>query len=376
MNPQEFINSYCYSIQSCLQGLYNLGVALAVMLAFFMFLFGAFKNLLSVVPDVKMEGKSMMRNAIIGLVVIFVSGSILYWINPFIFDPRIVVYRITTNVIKVNFTINNQNLNINGNNFNISLANIDEKVLQDLSQRTCINNPITIRTTQYYTPVLPQEPNKHKFLSDITMQGKGIINTTSGTVSILTPLNAKGILETAKLSGKKLDKCKDGWVFTWVKMEGRGTKNCPKAETSQKESVKHYEGALNVTTTENLIISSSTEINDYIRGAYGPVIPGQTAARDNESTVFKGSVNGEYQAVKIIDCLRKKGGGEYESVSCGIKDNVFIITDTGSGGKIWGKDKWLDLYAGIGKEAIDSFGQKKSDYAKVCIIGNIKLNQK
>ncbi len=101
-NPIDFISNYCgesnignpNAISYCLQGLYNLGVAIAVVLAFFVFLFGAFKNLLSVVPDVKMEGKSMMKNAIIGLVVIFLSGAVLYWINPFIFDPRIVIYQV------------------------------------------------------------------------------------------------------------------------------------------------------------------------------------------------------------------------------------------------------------------------------------------
>ena len=376
MNPQEFINAYCYSIQSCLQGLYNLGVALAVMLAFFMFLFGAFKNLLSVVPDVKMEGKSMMRNAIIGLVVIFVSGAILYWINPFIFDPRIVVYRIITEVIPVSFSVSNQNLKINGSDFNIPLAQIDEKVLQELSQRTCQGNEIIIRTTEYYTPVLPQEPNKHKLLSDITMQGKGIINTPSGTVGILGPLDAKSILRTAKLPGKELDDCEKGWVFTWVKMKGNQTKNCPLARTNQRQSVEYYKEALNVSTTENLIIKNTKYINDYIGGAYGPIIPEQTAARDVNSTVFKRPQKGEYQAVKIIECLRKSSDNKYEVASCGIKNKVFIITDSGRGGKKFGRDGWLDLYAGIGNEARDSFARQKSDYAKVCIIGTIKLNKK
>ncbi|GIW66453.1 MAG: hypothetical protein KatS3mg095_0351 [Candidatus Parcubacteria bacterium] len=80
-NPIEFVKKYCninipeLAISQCLQGIYNLGVALAVLVAFFVFIFGAFKNLLSVVPDVKMEGKTMMRNAVIGLVVIFISGD-------------------------------------------------------------------------------------------------------------------------------------------------------------------------------------------------------------------------------------------------------------------------------------------------------------
>jgi hypothetical protein len=100
-NPIEFVKFYCTYYQGteaigyCLQGLYNLGVALAVVLAFFMFLFGAFKNLLSTLPDVKADGKNMMKNAILGLVVIFISGTLLYWINPFIFEPVISIYRIS-----------------------------------------------------------------------------------------------------------------------------------------------------------------------------------------------------------------------------------------------------------------------------------------
>ncbi|MEM4648332.1 MAG: hypothetical protein QXO12_03440, partial [Candidatus Pacearchaeota archaeon] len=79
---QQFIASSCVTIQGCIQAIYNLIVALAVVIAFIMFFIGAFKNLLSVVPDIKMEGKRQMRNSIIGLIVIFSSGVLLYWINP------------------------------------------------------------------------------------------------------------------------------------------------------------------------------------------------------------------------------------------------------------------------------------------------------
>ncbi|GIW66080.1 MAG: hypothetical protein KatS3mg094_599 [Candidatus Parcubacteria bacterium] len=135
-NPLDFVSTYCdindpeLAISYCLQGLYNLGVALAVMLAFFMFLFGAFKNLLSVVPDVKMEGKSMMRNSIIGLVVIFVSGSILYWINPFIFDPRIVVYRITTDIDHQEKWTDNDVANIGYNSSNYQAPGKTGKIVK------------------------------------------------------------------------------------------------------------------------------------------------------------------------------------------------------------------------------------------------------
>ena len=97
MNITEFITQYCgpdSTIQACLQGIYNLLVALAVVVAFFVFLFGAFENLLSTIPDVKMQGKNRMKNAMIGLAIIFIFGVILYWINPYIFSARLIMYKI------------------------------------------------------------------------------------------------------------------------------------------------------------------------------------------------------------------------------------------------------------------------------------------
>ncbi|MCS7183862.1 MAG: pilin [Patescibacteria group bacterium] len=135
MNFQDFISTYCSSIQACLQGLFNLGVAIAILVAFFMFLFGAFKNLLSVVPDIKMEGKTMMRNAIIGLVVIFLSGIILYWINPFIFDPRIIVYRVTK--LEINATLTQRNLDINLGTGTFTIAIPEVNFDRNVSQLNC-----------------------------------------------------------------------------------------------------------------------------------------------------------------------------------------------------------------------------------------------
>ncbi|MEO0118882.1 MAG: C39 family peptidase [candidate division WOR-3 bacterium] len=93
----QFLQYYCGpggSINYCLQGIYNLIVALAVVVAFIMFILGAFKNLLSTIPDVKMEGKKQMINAIIGLVVIFSSGVLLYWVNPQIFNAKLIMFRV------------------------------------------------------------------------------------------------------------------------------------------------------------------------------------------------------------------------------------------------------------------------------------------
>jgi len=95
---KTFISNYCYEgseLSTCLQGIYNLGVSIAVVIAFIFFILGAFKNLLSTIPDIKLEGKQQMMNSLIGLAVIFLSGVILYWINPYIFSPTLKIFQVT-----------------------------------------------------------------------------------------------------------------------------------------------------------------------------------------------------------------------------------------------------------------------------------------
>lgn len=106
LNIINLLGQYCHvgaDLNICIQGIYNLIVAFAVVIAFIMFLLGAFKNLLSVVPDIKAEGKRQMKNSIIGLVVIFSSGVLLYWINPEIFNARLIMYRISFNYPEIEY---------------------------------------------------------------------------------------------------------------------------------------------------------------------------------------------------------------------------------------------------------------------------------
>lgn len=100
----SLLKNYCTNIQGCLQGIYNIIVALALVFAFLMFFVGAFKNFLSTIPDIKMEGKRQMRNAIIGLVAIFVSGIFLQWINPEIFNAQLVIYRVNLSLPQILIT--------------------------------------------------------------------------------------------------------------------------------------------------------------------------------------------------------------------------------------------------------------------------------
>jgi hypothetical protein len=105
----EFLKSYCetgaglYNLQKCFQGIYNLLVALAVLVAFFYFLFGAIQYMLSPIADIKGSGKSKMFGALKGLFVIFIFGAILYWVNPNIFNAKLIFFRVTALDIPVEF---------------------------------------------------------------------------------------------------------------------------------------------------------------------------------------------------------------------------------------------------------------------------------
>jgi len=103
MNLTDFISIYCTpsigsqntaNIQVCLQGLYNLGVTLAVAIAFLFVVFGAFKYILGAASNQKGAGKQIIMNAIYGLAFIFISGTILYWVNPAIFKAELIIYNV------------------------------------------------------------------------------------------------------------------------------------------------------------------------------------------------------------------------------------------------------------------------------------------
>jgi hypothetical protein len=93
---EDYLGYYPEALQSCIQGIYNLLVALAVLVAFLYFLFGAIQYMLSPIADIKGSGKSKMFGALKGLFVIFIFGAILYWINPNIFNAKLIFYRVTS----------------------------------------------------------------------------------------------------------------------------------------------------------------------------------------------------------------------------------------------------------------------------------------
>ncbi|KKS19217.1 MAG: hypothetical protein UU76_C0003G0020 [Parcubacteria group bacterium GW2011_GWC1_41_7] len=91
------IQQYCTNsagIQQCLQGLYNAGVMLAIAIAFLMVVYGAFKYIIGAAGNTKAAGKQHVQNAVMGVAFIFISGTILYWVNPSIFNAELILYNV------------------------------------------------------------------------------------------------------------------------------------------------------------------------------------------------------------------------------------------------------------------------------------------
>jgi hypothetical protein len=80
----------CDNIVSCFQAIYNFLFGLLLFLAFIYFLFGAFKYLLSGASIFsKDEGKKMMKNSVIAVIIVLVIPVILNAINPGIFNIKL-----------------------------------------------------------------------------------------------------------------------------------------------------------------------------------------------------------------------------------------------------------------------------------------------
>jgi hypothetical protein len=355
---EDFLNKYCIegSISKCLQGLYNLGIAFAIVIAFIFFILGAFKNLLSTIPDIKLEGKQQMMNSLIGLAVIFLSGVILYWINPYIFSPTLKIFQVTGYQVPAVITTKTESININGTNYNIEVPVLkNESEIDKLTE--CKSKEIRVRMTTYFTPMMEQTENSHTFLSEITMQGSGIFKENNGYKK-LNYKSAVDILEELRGS-YPLAKCLRGWSWSWIGyVSGKPPRRCIPENThntSREKSIK--EERYDKNKAKRLIADKST--------VYSPpkhLIPLRTVAYNKNEGFFS-----RYDVVRVLDC---------EGFSnCSLKNRNLIVTDRGGGeGKVYGADAWLDLYAGIGKEALGKAGRAKSDYVKVCKVGTVDKN--
>jgi hypothetical protein len=104
MSVLDSIRVYCTTgtgpdigvLQRCLQGVYNVGVALAVALAFLYIIYGAVEYMVGAATNKQSAGKDKIINALIGMLIIFLSGTVLYWINPQIFSAKLILYKVKT----------------------------------------------------------------------------------------------------------------------------------------------------------------------------------------------------------------------------------------------------------------------------------------
>lgn len=93
--PSGFLEQFCQAgLQQCIQGFYNFLVGIAIASAFLFIVIGALEYLISAAINKKEQGKKKITGAIIGLLVIFTSGVVLYWINPNIFNAELIIYKV------------------------------------------------------------------------------------------------------------------------------------------------------------------------------------------------------------------------------------------------------------------------------------------
>lgn len=351
----EFLNNYCFdgSIKNCLQGIYNLSIALAVVIAFIFFILGAFKNLVSNIPDIKLEGKRQMVNALFGLFVIFLSGIILYWINPFIFNPILIIYKVSQYTVPSIITTETKSYNVRGTTYNIEIAKLkNEEEIDGLTE--CQGGQYKVRMTTYYIPIYEEEGNTHSFLSNVTLQGTGIIKLNDKLLKI-NYTKTKEILNNLK-GRYALAQCKNKWAWSWIgyqRGETAGCDNNSTKNTSQKHSIKE------IRYNENQALSL---IQENARNYYLPkyLIPLRTVAHNPGEKKFK-----RYDIIKVLSCENFP--------NCGLKNRNLIVTDVG-GGRAENADAWLDLFAGIGKTDLNMAKRSKSNYVIVCKVGQTNQN--
>jgi hypothetical protein len=253
-------------------------------------------------------------------------------------------------------TTKTESINMNGTNYNIEVPVLKNE--SDIDKLTeCKSKEIRVRMTTYFTPMMEQTENSHTFLSEITMQGSGIFRENN-VFKKLNHIQAVNILEELRGS-YPLAKCLRGWSWSWIGyVSGKPPRRCRPENThntSRENSIK--EERYDKNKAKILIAEKST-----VYSTPKHLIPLRTVAYNPNEKFFL-----RYDVVRVLDC---------EGVSnCSLKNKNLIVTDTGGGeGKEYGADAWLDLYAGIGKEALEKAGRAKSNYVKVCKVGKVDKN--
>jgi 3D (Asp-Asp-Asp) domain-containing protein len=193
VSPLQYISENCNpetvrittqaatGLQTCLQTVYNFLVAIAVAIAFIYIIYGALEYLVGAATNKQEAGKDKIKNALIGLLIIFVSGVVLYQVNPNIFNAQLIIYRVATLTPPIlgesgkgSFPSGTQ---LSGNPAP-KVTGPEETVPPEAGlppgtkgrfQR--FNN---VKVTHYYTPLESQDKfEKGDFASEVQMEGSG-----------------------------------------------------------------------------------------------------------------------------------------------------------------------------------------------------------
>lgn len=175
--PSDFLTRYCGGeIQPCLQGIYNLFLGLALAVALLMVVVGAFQYLTYGAINRQQEGKRRITDALAGLVIIFLSGVALYWINPDIFNAQLIVYRVGyLDVPKFDFGVGYRGERASvppeeGGGLVRDTPNVPAPKLE-LGQTLTFTN---VRVTRYYVPKETERPKfRNSFEAEVRLQGTG-----------------------------------------------------------------------------------------------------------------------------------------------------------------------------------------------------------
>ncbi|MEK7673592.1 MAG: hypothetical protein AAB371_00100 [Patescibacteria group bacterium] len=181
MDPTNFIQQYCAegsSLQGCIQGVYNMGIALAIAVAFLYIVIGAVEYMTSAAINKKGAGKNKIIGAIIGLLIIFTSGVLLFWINPEIFNAELIIFKVTK-LEPPTFDISNMEGNI---------TPIGDSYLQSITgQKNALDNSILNSSVLINLPSQVQEAVSIAHTYANNAQGRQRYkNKYGGTESTLT----------------------------------------------------------------------------------------------------------------------------------------------------------------------------------------------
>lgn len=205
----------CNNLPTCFQAIYNFLFGLLLFLAFLYFLFGAFKYLLSGASIFsKDEGKRMMRNSLIAVIIVLIIPVILNAINPGIFDVKINIPLIVSSLPTYNFRASPTYLP--GTGKVVQRDALGEEIIKQIEKRACGSMQLTPFNEKY-----GHCSNIISLYSIIQQGTRGLSKLFQISEDLRTKklniIREICILESSGISSavSKVDRCLDGRPFSF-----------------------------------------------------------------------------------------------------------------------------------------------------------------